>query len=188
MKKSPFKFNFLLLALGIIIFGQAIRICEAPLNRITDDMDEYNFANSMWLVILTMTTVGYGDIYPRTDIGRGSMFLCALFGVIIVSIMVVSIMNELEMSPLEEKSYSLITKIDHKSDMRRSAASVITRSTRIYLKLRKGDPVSTKYLFKLRDKIASFRSSRRSYQSTSSTSESQNNELYREFNKIRNSH
>jgi hypothetical protein len=41
---------------AILIFGQALRMCEAPLSRVTDEMNHYNFANCMWAIILTMTT------------------------------------------------------------------------------------------------------------------------------------
>lgn len=56
----------------IFIFGYAVRICEAPLLRISgpgpNDLSLY--VNTMWNIIITMTTVGYGDFYARTDIGR----------------------------------------------------------------------------------------------------------------------
>lgn len=56
MKKSPFLFNTIVMVLSILVFGQAIRICEAPLSRITHEMDHFDYVNSMWAVILTMTT------------------------------------------------------------------------------------------------------------------------------------
>ena len=56
MIKHPFTFNGILMLLSIALFGQALRICEAPLVRVTPEMDHFDFLNSMWAVILAMTT------------------------------------------------------------------------------------------------------------------------------------
>ena len=56
MRDLPFTFNFLVMVISIVIFGQALRVCEAPLVRITQEMNHYDFKNSMWAVVLTMTT------------------------------------------------------------------------------------------------------------------------------------
>jgi potassium intermediate/small conductance calcium-activated channel subfamily N protein 2 len=44
-----------------------------------------------------MTTVGYGDFYPRTLIGRIIDTLLVVWGVFIVSLMVVLLTNTLNM-------------------------------------------------------------------------------------------
>ncbi len=40
-----------------------------------------------------MTTVGYGDIAPETDIGRMLGLLCVIWGGFLVSVMVVVLTN-----------------------------------------------------------------------------------------------
>jgi len=50
-----------------------------------------------------MTTVGYGDFYARTHFGRIISFLCCIWGVFVVSLMVVTLNNVLSMSSAEEK-------------------------------------------------------------------------------------
>jgi potassium intermediate/small conductance calcium-activated channel subfamily N protein 2 len=56
MSKNPFMLNAVIMIVSILVFGQALRICEAPLVRVTDEMNHLDFVNSMWSVILTMTT------------------------------------------------------------------------------------------------------------------------------------
>lgn len=49
------------------------------------------------MTIVTMTTVGFGDLYPRTVIGRCIDVLLIIWGTFIVSLMVVVITNTLNM-------------------------------------------------------------------------------------------
>lgn len=45
-----------------------------------DNLDTY--AYSMWMTIVSMTTLGYGDVYPKTDPGRvviGVLVFCTMF-------------------------------------------------------------------------------------------------------------
>ena len=44
----------------------------------------------MWTVFITMTTVGYGDLYPITALGRIVGALSALIGGVILSIIFVT--------------------------------------------------------------------------------------------------
>lgn len=55
----------------------------------------------MWNIIITMTTVGYGDYFPITDLGRFIIFIVSIWGVTIVSIMVVTLITTLSTSSLE---------------------------------------------------------------------------------------
>lgn len=52
-------------------------------------MDFQGYMNCMWCIVITMTTVGYGDLFPRTILGRSLMVLIAVWGIFTVSIMVV---------------------------------------------------------------------------------------------------
>lgn len=56
-----------------------------------------DFLNSFWLVLMTITTVGYGDYFPQTPLGRIIILVVAVWGTFIVSIMVVVVSNTLSM-------------------------------------------------------------------------------------------
>jgi hypothetical protein len=54
-----------------------------------------------------MTTVGYGDFYPKTNIGRIVGIVIAFWGVFIVSLFVVSLSTMLEFDSGELKAFLL---------------------------------------------------------------------------------
>lgn len=105
--------------------------------------------------------MGYGDIYPRTDLGRLVMFFCSLAGVVIISIMVVAVTNELEMDSLQSKAYTVIRKISIKEKMKNEAASVIGKASRLFLKIKKHKPIKVDNVFKLNKNILKFKTFRR---------------------------
>ena len=55
----------------------------------------------MWCIIITITFVGYGDYYPRTDLGRMIVIIVCLVGIFILAVMIVTFIESLKTSPLE---------------------------------------------------------------------------------------
>ena len=53
----------------------------------------------MWLVMITMTTVGYGDIYPQTHFGRFFAVIACLIGMLLVSYLIVGVNSIFELTP-----------------------------------------------------------------------------------------
>ena len=58
-------------------------------------MDFGFYWNCFWCIIITMTTVGYGDYFPTTLLGRIVIFITSIWGVFIVSMLVVALTNTL---------------------------------------------------------------------------------------------
>ena len=76
-----------------------IRIIEGPLILIdADNMDYTVIQNCIWNVVVTMTTVGYGDYYPKTNLGRFIMIASVLTGTTLVSFMIVALNNFMKFS------------------------------------------------------------------------------------------
>lgn len=158
MLVNPSVFNTLLYLGSIMLFAQGIRICEAPIARVSDEMNHFDYINAIWSVILTMTTVGYGDIYPRTTIGRIVYFLCAMFGVVVVSMIVVTVMNMLEMTTTESKAFTVIKRTAIRKDLVNSSSTLISRAMKLHLKIKKRQAIETKAVYKFNQAINEFKS------------------------------
>jgi hypothetical protein len=68
----------------------------------------------MWNVIITLTSVGYGEFFPKTFYGRIVGILICFYGVFIVSFFVVTVSSLLMFTPSEEKSYELLLRLFYK--------------------------------------------------------------------------
>ena len=63
--------------------------------QLTSDMSGFqdydNFLNVMWLTTVTMTTVGFGDYFCKSHLGRLMSTIVAFFGILIISLLLVSL-------------------------------------------------------------------------------------------------
>jgi voltage-gated potassium channel len=50
-----------------------------------------SFGDGLWFAVVTVTTVGYGDFYPKTAEGRGVAFFLMLLGVALFGILTANI-------------------------------------------------------------------------------------------------
>jgi len=82
-------------------------------------------SNTIWNVLVTMTTVGYGDYYPKTNMGRVVGIIIAFWGVFIVSLFVVSLSNMFEFDQGEQKAFTLNERLQAKENLRVEAANVL---------------------------------------------------------------
>lgn len=83
--------NVLLTVLGIAIFYVFITAlvmfnAEPHINPNTGAVTFRNFYDALYWATVTLTTVGYGDLTPVTDIGRFVSMLSSLFGVAIIAL------------------------------------------------------------------------------------------------------
>lgn len=109
--------------------GYCLRIFERPLST-ASGQDFDLMSNTIWNVLVTMTTVGYGDYYPKTNMGRIIGMIIAFWGVFIVSLFVVSLSNLFEFTPGEDKAFDLNDRLHAKDMLRIEAANVLSSAYR----------------------------------------------------------
>ncbi|KAL8625086.1 hypothetical protein ACOMHN_030721 [Nucella lapillus] len=72
------------LVLGIVIFAALIYYAERIQYNPENDFE--SIPKGLWWAIVTMTTVGYGDMAPKTYVGMFVGALCALAGVLTIAL------------------------------------------------------------------------------------------------------
>ncbi|XP_072306169.1 voltage-gated potassium channel KCNC4 isoform X1 [Eucyclogobius newberryi] len=99
---NEFLLLVIFLALGVLIFATMIYYAERIGAHPNDPTGHHhtNFKNipiSFWWAVVTMTTLGYGDMYPETWQGMIVGALCALSGVLTIAMPVPVIVNNFGM-------------------------------------------------------------------------------------------
>jgi len=52
--------------------------------------------NGFWTFVVTTTTIGYGEIYPQSHLGRFIAMIACILGMCLISLLVVSINTLIE--------------------------------------------------------------------------------------------
>jgi hypothetical protein len=73
-----------------------------------------------------MTTVGYGDFYPRTFFGRLLDTFIAIWGIFIISMMVVVLMNTLKLDSAEKRALTVLQRLETRKELIKNAAFLLT--------------------------------------------------------------
>ncbi|XP_052075038.1 potassium voltage-gated channel protein egl-36-like [Mytilus californianus] len=84
--KKMLSLLILVLLISAIIFGITIHIVEMN-GPFTDPISSFYWA------LITMTTIGYGDIYPKTKYGQILASVCATFGLFLLSMPIAVVAN-----------------------------------------------------------------------------------------------
>ncbi len=113
----PVKMLLVLFFINVIGLSYMIKILEGPVYYISTQAqnNEINYnlmENCLWNVLVTMTTVGYGDFYPLTNLGRLVMIVCAFLGTTLISLMTLITGNKLSLSETERKIFNFSQRLE----------------------------------------------------------------------------
>lgn len=78
-----------------MIFAYFFRVCDF---EVPVEYSSKYFASAIWLAVLTMTSVGFGDIVPITIYGSVITIISCFTGVIATSLFVLSITNHFSLN------------------------------------------------------------------------------------------
>ncbi len=114
-KEHPLKLICVCYSLSATAFAYLIYLAERQIltqNAGTGSLNAAtNYPNALWLILITTTTVGYGDYFPQTPLGRVIILFVAIWGTLIVSIMLVVVTNTLSMENCEIRTAKILDKL-----------------------------------------------------------------------------
>ena len=137
-KENPFIVLFSIFLLSCVCFGYAMQNFEI-LYWEHHSIESPNYQsweyiwNSFWFVFVTMTTVGYGDFFPKTQVGRVITIFCSLVGCYFVSSMMVFMTNKTAKNEKEEKSFKLIIRLQYRKIVRDYQSKLIFHAIEFFI-------------------------------------------------------
>lgn len=109
--------------------GTSERNTNAPL--VSTMLSFNNVYSSFWLMLVTMTTVGYGDIYPTTYFGRVIAIAGCVAGTFILSLLVVFLNQTISFDDVERNVYNEIIETKaNPTHLKREAARFVGKFLR----------------------------------------------------------
>lgn len=130
MQRKPIHSFFYLFTTSIFVFTSWFLIFEIErILRNTSLGAEGIYFNALYVTIITITSVGYGDISPSTVAGKIVVMFMAIWGAVILSFIVLLVSNAFALTDHQENAMVQI-------DKSRKAAITISRSLK-YFNLKK---------------------------------------------------
>jgi hypothetical protein len=94
--------------LTLLIFAFIVRVFEMPRFRQGDDDRFDSFFESIWFTVITLTTIGYGDVSPLTLPGKVVTIVLAFWGALIMALIVVVLYKVFDLNEEEDMALSQV--------------------------------------------------------------------------------
>ncbi|CAF3405258.1 unnamed protein product [Rotaria socialis] len=132
------------MVITLLIATWALRACEAamwlPKISVSPQPNDSTstFSSAVWLTIVTFTTVGYGDVTPRTYCGQGVSTITAFFGVFASAVLIAVFTNKIALNRSEQSVLDFVNQINRARAYREKTVRIIQYSFRAWFLKRNG--------------------------------------------------
>ena len=122
IKKEPLKMWLSLLTVSVMILSSMLKVLE-------NYSEQYQtFGNCIWNVLITMTTVGYGDISAKTNLGRIVAIVTAIIGTLFISMVSVTLSDLIDLDQKEVKCFDLYGRMENKKKLKNFSSKIFVLS------------------------------------------------------------
>ncbi|CAF3950266.1 unnamed protein product [Adineta steineri] len=108
--------------------------------------DQVSMLDSMWLFIMTFTTVGYGDLKPSNYCGRSIAAITALIGVLSTALLISVLAQKLELTRSEKYVHNFVLNIGLGKERQIQAANIIKYAIKRWYLNRKHQSLTSEYI------------------------------------------
>lgn len=104
--------------------------------RLDDESIRYNIIDMLWLIPVTMTTIGYGDMTPQSGTGRVIALFVGFYGIVASAFLVGALHDILMTTRRERVIYNLMVKDQYKRQLENKAVILVQRCWRRFRQLK----------------------------------------------------
>lgn len=110
---------------SMIVLAAIFRVLERPMDSMTTFYYS-DYLNALWFLFENMSTLGYGEYLPVTDLGRVVTVVGFFAGTSLFSLMILTLTNKLNLNDNQTKAFTKIYKTN-------AAANAIKAAIKYYL-------------------------------------------------------
>ncbi|CAF3504324.1 unnamed protein product [Rotaria sp. Silwood1] len=142
LEKDPIRTLTILCICLFLIGSWCLRACHC-----SPASEQASMLNSMWLFVVTFTTVGYGDFTPSTYCGRSVSAITSLVGVFSTALVIAVLAQRLLMNRREKYVHNFVLNIQLTKEYKLQAANVMKFAFKVwYMRHKKGSVSSFQHL------------------------------------------
>ena len=124
--RNPGLTTFCTITVSTFMLAYFLRVFEIEYYRQIGQIDFDSYFQAIWVIVVSITTVGFGDLVPYSYIGRVIIMIAAFWGAFLISLLIVTVSKTFELSRNQKKAM-------HHLFLTRKAASSITSAMRYYM-------------------------------------------------------
>ena len=131
----------LITLLVCLTLSYMLKIIEGPVYQLLENENNTNnfsiYLNCLWNVLVTMTTVGYGDFFPVSILGRFIGFIIAISGTVIVALNINFFQSTTELGDDEKRTLDFIQRLEEGDEIKNLAVSYFKNNFQYVITKRK---------------------------------------------------